>query len=108
MSTFTIDLRGGHGSNRHALERYTRLERLLADTITMFRHELLYEYAQVLSDWRKTSRWKIREQRHWTLELEADEWKALSRGLRSISDHEGSTMYQWLNLQKVEELSDGD
>ena len=101
--TYTIDLRGGHGSNRHALERYTRLERLLSDVIAMFRHELLYEYAQLLSDWRRSLRWRIREQSHWTLELDDDEWKALSRGLRSISNYEGSTMYQWLNLQKVQD-----
>lgn len=99
---YTVDLRGGHNSNRHALERYEKLERLLQDCITMFRHELLYEYANTLVLYRKTSRWRIRQAQSWTLEFEPDEWQALSRGLRSLSHPSGRTMYQWLTAHKVQ------
>lgn len=103
MTSYEIDLRGGHNSNIHAARRWCRLDSMIMEMIYQFRQDLLYEYATVLSSYRASLRWRIKEQNHWTIELLADEWEALSLGLRHAhAPHGFMSMYQWLNLKKVE------
>ncbi len=80
--------------------RYLNLEKLLREAISNFRRELLFEYAMTIKEYMKTSRWKIRDAPHWKLELEPEEWQAISRGLRDLNKPEANSMYQWLNTHK--------
>jgi len=103
MTSYEINLLGGHGSNRAALDRWTRLDNMIMEMIYQFRQDLLYEYATVLSSYRKSLRWRVKDQHHWVIELHDDEWRALSRGLRhSTAPRSFSSMYQWLNLHRVQ------
>ena len=97
--SITIDLGTGSTAN----DRWIRLDNMVRELVRQFRQDLLYEYATVLVDWRKTLRYRIQEANHWTLELEPDEWQALSSGLRGMTGApEYSSMYQWLNIHKVQ------
>lgn len=103
MTSYEIDLRGGHRSTRHAVRRWCRLDSMIMEMIYQFRQDLLYEYATVLASYRKSLRWRIKEQNHWVIELLEDEWQALSLGLRhNHAPRDFMSMYQWLNLKKVE------
>lgn len=98
-----IDLRGGHKSHRHALQRWERLNNMMLEMIYQFRQDLLYDYASELVHFRKTLRWRVKNQSHWSIELQPDEWQALSLGLRHNHAPDGfMSMYQWLNINKVQ------
>lgn len=83
-----------------AQARYLKLEQLLREAIVNFRQELLFDYALTISLYMKTTRWKIKDAPHWKLELEPEEWQAISRGLRDLNRPEANSMYQWLNQRK--------
>ena len=53
------------------------------------------DHADLLWHWQRTLRFKIAEAPHWTVELNAMEWQALSRGLRAQGTP-GRSLYEWI------------
>lgn len=97
-TSYTVKLdKRGKGA---ALDRYNRLEKMLRQAVTAFRHGLLFDYARTLQLYMQTTRWKIRNAPHWELEIEPDEWQVISRGLRELNTPAANSMYQWLNIHK--------
>ena len=95
------------GSGTHAKRRHDQLDSMMLELIYQFRQDLLFEYANALVEFRRTMRWKRASERNWIIEFTLEEWKALSSGLRdATSPRPFDSMYQWLNLHRVEDHGD--
>ena len=92
------------GVGSRALKRWTTLGSMIKEVIYQYRAEHEYESANTLKQYLTTLRWCVKEQHHWTIELEIDEWKALSSGLRHPTAPTAfMSMYVWLNTHRVED-----
>lgn len=95
------------GSGTHAKQRYDRLNKMIQEIIYQHRRDKLFERANALIEFRRTMRWTRASERNWIVEFTPEEWKALSSGLRHTTALQPfSSMYQWLNLHRVEDHGD--
>lgn len=89
------------GNGSAALTRHTKLHALLILGKQRLRAIGNPDDARAVYMWQLTSRYRIVEAPHWTLELNGEEWQALSRALRCIG-REGRSMLAWLSIRKVD------
>ena len=88
-----VEINFGHGLK--AKRYYERLVSLMPSIKSTLEKMGNKPHADLLHSWQRRATFRIAEAPHWTVELDALTWQALSRGLR----HQGTpgrSLYEWI------------
>ena len=88
-----VEINFGSGTKaKRYYERLVSIMPLVKHTLDKLGNK---DHADLLNLWQRTLRFRIAEAPHWTVELDAMEWQALSRGLRAQGT-KGRSLYEWI------------
>ncbi len=92
ITRVTIDL----GTGSRAYTRWKELDAMLPLVKQLLRDVGQPSKARDISDWQQMMGYRVdRAANHWRLEMDGEQWQALSLGLRH-GGTKGSSMYDWM------------
>ena len=83
------------GTGTKAKRYYERLVSLMPSIKSTLDKLGNKDHADLLHSWQRSAGYRIAEAPHWTVELDAMTWQALSRGLRAQGT-QGRSLYEWI------------